>query len=117
MSYKNAKMIYEDRQRSGTEGNMKVPKPQDYEPEKFAVMAKDHTEKRLLGMKVKLVLEFCDDRGNLYGQVFLEVQDKKLNIAPSLVIVGLAAVVPWQAKKLSGELLMRAQEQARVKKQ
>merc|ERR1719420_808582 len=92
-------MIYKERQAAGTDRGLSAPRQQDYVPEKFAKPAKEHTEIRLLGMKVKLRLEFCDDRGNLYGQVFLVHMGKKLDIAPSLVHKGLAVVVPWQAGK------------------
>jgi len=89
------------------------PKKEDHQPEKFAQVAKEHTEKRLLGYRVKLTLEFGDNRGNLYGTACLVAGDKRLDITPSLVKAGYAAVVPWQAKRMEkGDQLLAAQKHA-----
>lgn len=118
MRFEQAKMIFKERQQAGTARKEDAPQQKNHIPEKFAVLAKEHTEIRMLGMKVKLRLEFCDDRGNLYGQVFLVHMGKKLDIAPSLVHKGLAVVVPWQAKMRDGggKDLFAAQMKARKQK-
>jgi len=118
LNFDTAKQLYDERQKAGKTGKWGPPKRGDHDPEKYAKQAREHTELRLLGMKVKIRLEFCDDRGNLYGQVFLVHMGKKLDIAPSLVHKGLAVVVPWQAGKMKnqGKDLFAAQNKAKASK-
>merc|ERR1719419_868620 len=112
LSYQQAHDNWKSRAAKGINpGN--EPKKEDHQPERFAKVAKEHTEKRLLGYRVKLTLEFGDNRGNLYGTACLVAGDKRLDITPSLVKAGYAAVVPWQAKRMEkGEQLLAAQKHA-----
>merc|ERR1719245_219463 len=81
------------------------PKPTQasQKPELFAEEAREHTLRRLLGYRVCLKLKFCDPRGNLYGQISLEVKGTKRDIGSSLVNAGYAAVVPWPAEQMGPE--------------
>jgi len=112
LSYQQAYENWKNRVAKGISPGYE-PKIDDHQPEKFAQVAKEHTEKRLLGYRVKLTLEFGDNRGNLYGTACLVAGDKRLDITPSLVKVGYAAVVPWQAKRMEkGDQLLAAQKHA-----
>jgi len=112
LSYQQAHDNWKNRlAKGGNPGN--EPKKEEHQPEKFAVVAKQHTEKRLLGYRVKLTLEFGDNRGNLYGTACLVAGEKRLDITPSLVNAGYAAVVPWQVKSMeNGDQLLTAQKRA-----
>jgi len=91
-----------------------MPTEASQAPEKFSDLAKKHTEDRLLHQRVNANFKFCDDRGNLYAEITLNVNGVARNIAPSLLKKGYAVVIGWQATRAEckGKVLFPHQNHA-----
>jgi len=76
--------------------------------------AKRCTRDRLLGMDVEVVLDYCNDRGELWGSIFMPGSDGRKDIAAYLINHGLAKCVEWTARLVKGKqaYYMNCQEQA-----